>query len=349
MKRKDSFRRTSLVWLYFALVAVLILVIVTLLLSAVLFLLFRRGEIPPGPAGMFPIEFAVILGAILGTVVTILIVKQIFQPIGRLSKGLRRVSAGDFSVRLNEKSMFAAIREMYGDFNAMAAELAGVETLRSDFVSNVSHEFKTPLAAIEGYAALLQNKGLSSERAEDYLQKIVSNARKLSVLTGNILNLSKLENRQSLPDARTFDLSEQIRKAILMLESEWEAKNITFDLSLPDVRYCGSEGILFHVWYNLIANAVKFSVQNGTVRIELRTVPGKICVTVEDHGCGIDEKTLPHIFEKFYQGDASRSAEGNGLGLALVKRVVTLCGGEVLVCSEAGKGSAFTVTLPSGT
>lgn len=347
MKGKNSFRRTSLVWLYFALVAVLILVIVTLIMSAVMFLLFRRGDIPPGPAGRFPIDFMIILGAILGTVVAILVVKQIFKPIERLSEGLRRVSAGDFSVRLKEKSMFAAIREMYGDFNAMAQELAGVETLRSDFVSNVSHEFKTPLAAIEGYAALLQNKNLSSGKAEEYLEKIISNAHKLSVLTGNILNLSKLENQQSLPGAKPFDLSEQLRKTILLLESEWTAKNISFDLSLPDVQYCGDAGALFHVWYNLIGNAIKFSGQDGAVRIEVRTAERKVYVTVEDRGCGIDEQTLPHIFEKFYQGDASHSAEGNGLGLALAKRIVALCGGDILVRSEKDKGSAFTVILPA--
>ncbi len=343
MKHKDSFRRTSLIWLYFALVAVLILVIATLVMSAVMFLLFRRGDIPPGPAGMFPLDFMIILGAILGTVVAILVVKQVFKPIERLSSGLRRVSAGDFSVRLKEKSMFASIREMYGDFNAMAKELAGVETLRSDFISNVSHEFKTPLAAIEGYAALLQNKGLSSDRAGEYLEKIIANAHKLSVLTGNILNLSKLENQQSPQTAKPFDLSEQIRKAILMLESEWTAKNIAFDLDLPDVTYCGDAGILFHVWYNLIGNAVKFSEQNGTVRIRLRTAPEKIYVSVKDRGCGIGEEALPHIFEKFYQGDTSHSAEGNGLGLALVKRIVTLCGGEVL--SKASRTKA--PNLPS--
>ena len=334
MKHKDTFKRTSLVWLYFALVAVLILVIVTLIMSAVMFLLFRRGDIPLGPAGMFPLDFMIILGAILGTVVAILVIKQIFKPIERLSKGLRRVSTGDFSVRLKEKSMFAAIREMYGDFNAMAKELAGVETLRSDFVSNVSHEFKTPLAAIEGYATLLQDKNLSSDKAQEYLEKIISNAHKLSILTGNILNLSKLENQNNVPNRKPFDLSEQIRKTILMLESAWEEKNISFDLSLPDIQYSRDAGMLFHVWYNLIGNAIKFSEKNSAIRIDLRTAENKVYVTIEDHGCGIDEQTLPHIFEKFYQGDTSHSADGNGLGLALVKRIVILCGGEILVKSE---------------
>lgn len=346
MKRKDSFTRTSLVWLYFAIVAVLVLVIVTLIMSAGMFFLFRRGDIPPGqPGGMFPIDFIVILGAILGTTVAILVIKQIFKPIERLSEGLRRVSLGDFSVRLKEKSMFGTIREMYGDFNAMAQELAGVETLRSDFVSNVSHEFKTPLAAIEGYAALLRNKNLSPDKAQEYLEKIISNAHKLSVLTGNILNLSKLENQENLPNQKLFDLDEQIRKTILILESAWAAKNISFDLSLPNIQYCGDEGMLFHVWYNLISNAIKFSENNSTVCIDLRTVENKVSVTVEDHGCGIDEKTLPHIFEKFYQGDTSHSADGNGLGLALVKRIITLCGGEILVKSQKNKGSKFTVIL----
>jgi len=168
-------------------------------------------------------------------------------------------------------------------------------------------------------------------------------------VTGNILNLSKLENQKSLPNQKNFNLAEQIRKTILMLESEWAAKNISFDLVLPDVQYCGDMGILFHVWYNLIGNAIKYSEQNCTVRIELRTVLGKIYVTVEDYGCGIGAEALPHIFEKFYQEDTSHSAEGNGLGLALVKRIVTLCNGEILVKSEPKNGTAFTVILPAQT
>lgn len=347
MKHKNSFKRTSLVWLYFALVAVLILVIVTLIMSAILFLLFRRGDIPPGqPAGMLPFDFIVILGAILGTVVAILVIKQIFKPIERLSEGLRRVSAGDFSVRLKEKSFFGAIREMYGDFNVMAQKLAGVETLRSDFVSNVSHEFKTPLATIEGYVALLQNKNLSSDKAQEYLNKIVANTCKLSALTGNILNLTKFENQESVTDKKNFRLDEQIRKAILMLESEWSAKNIEFDLELPATVFFGNEGMLFHVWYNIIGNAVKFSPKNSSVHINIHTMENKINVCTEDHGCGISAEAMPHIFEKFYQGDTSHSTDGNGLGLALVNRIVTLCGGEILVKSQSEKGTAFTVILP---
>ena len=161
-----------------------------------------------------------------------------------------------------------------------------------------------------------------------YLEKIISNAHKLSILTGNILNLSKLENQNNVPNRKPFDLSEQIRKTILMLESAWEEKNISFDLSLPDIQYSGDAGMLFHVWYNLIGNAIKFSEKNSAIRIDLRTAENKVYVTIEDHGCGIDEQTLPHIFEKFYQGDTSHSADGNGLGLALVKRIVILCGGE---------------------
>lgn len=346
MKRKQTFRRTSLVWLYFALVAMLILVIATLVMSAVMFLLFRRGDIPPGPAGMFPLDFMIILGAILGTVVALLVIKQIFKPIERLSKGLRRVSEGDFSVRLKEKSMFGAIREMYGDFNAMAQKLAGIETLHTDFVANVSHEFKTPLSAIEGYAALLQSSTLSAGRAKEYLDRIISNTQKLSVLTGNILTLTKLEHQETIAEKLPFRLDEQIRKVILLLEEAWEAKEISFDLELPSAEYCGDAGILFHVWYNLIGNAIKFSAPKGTVRIELRTDRGNIFVTVEDHGCGIAADALPHIFEKFYQCDTSHSAEGNGLGLALVKRITDLCGGQISVRSTPGEGTAFTVRLP---
>ena len=326
MKHKKNLQRTSIVWLYFALVAILILVIATLIMSAVMFLLFRRGDVPPGPAGMFPLDFMIILGAILGTVVAILVIKQVFKPIERISKGLRRVAEGDFSVRLTEKSMFGDIREMYGDFNAMTQQLAGVETLRSDFVANVSHEFKTPLSAIEGYAALLQGSDVPPERAREYLGKIVSNAQKLSVLTGNILTLTKLERQERVTETSSFRLDEHIRKAILLLEHEWSAKEISFDLTLPPVEYRGDAGILFHVWYNLIGNAVKFSPEKSTVRVQLRAAEDNVEVEVEDTGCGIEADALPHIFEKFYQGDTSHSAEGNGLGLAICRSVCQQCG-----------------------
>ena len=347
MKRKNTLGRTSLVWLYFALVVILILVIVTLIISAIMFLAFRKNDLPPGtPAGIIPIDLMVILGAILGTVVAMLVIKQIFKPIERLSKGLRLVSAGDFSVRLKEKSMFGTIREMYGDFNAMVHKLAGVETLRSDFVSNVSHEFKTPIAAIEGYATLLQNKNLTKERAQEYIEKILSNARKLSTLTGDILNLTKLENQNDVPDKKNYRLDEQIRMAILMFEAEWSAKDIQFDLDLPEIFFLGNDGMMLHVWHNLIANAVKFSERNSAVHIEMHTAEGKIFVCIRDEGCGISQEALPHIFEKFYQGDSSRSTEGNGLGLALAKRIVALHGGEISAESRQGEGAAFTVALP---
>lgn len=235
---------------------------------------------------------------------------------------------------------------MAESFNTMTYDLSHMETLRSDFVANVSHEFKTPIAAIEGYATLLQNPKLTREKHDHYVEIILDNSRRLSNLTSNILTLSKLENQEMILDNREFRLDEQIRKSILLLEGKWAPENIEFDMDLPKQMYYGSESLLSQVWINILDNAIKHSPANGLIHVTIQKTDTQIIVSITDYGNGMTEEVKKHIFEKFYQGDHSRKAEGNGLGLALVKRIVEICHGTVTLQSSPGKGATFCVRLP---
>ena len=231
-------------------------------------------------------------------------------------------------------------------FNIMTRELAGTELLRMDFVENVSHEFKTPLSAIEGYATLLQKRGLDEEKRAEYTDRILRNTRRLSTLTSDILLLSRLEHQETGIHREWFCLDEQLRECILSLEEQWTQKRLEMEVDLDGADYCGSRDLLSHVWVNIIGNAVKFAPEDGVVRVLLRREAEALRVQVADNGAGMSAEVQRRMFEKFYQGDASRSSQGNGLGLSLAKRIVDLHGGRIDVSSAEGLGTAFTVTLP---
>ncbi len=294
------------------------------------------------------IPFVIILpgSAAVGSCITCLVGRLVIRPIQGISRAFRRLSQGDFSVRIPTDSKVIEIREMSEQFNAMVYDLSHIETLRSDFVVNVSHEFKTPIAAIEGYATLLQMEGLSKERYDSYVEKIIANSRQLSTLSSNILALSKLENQETVLHRKEYRLDEQLRRSVLLLENRWAAKGIEFDINLPNETFNGNEQLLDQVWANLLDNAIKHSPEWGTIQVALLPDSASVTVTVTDHGDGMTEEVQKHIFEKFYQGDRSRASEGNGLGLALVKRIVDLCHGSVEVESAPGEGACFRVILP---
>ncbi len=283
---------------------------------------------------------------VFGGVLTMLLSMWIFHPITRLGKAMHQVAKGDFSVRLKDRHRFREIEEIYRNFNRMTQELGATEILQMDFVSNVSHEFKTPINAIEGYATLLHgaSEGVTDEQRE-YVEKILLNTHRLSRLTSNILLLSKVDN-QAILEKTPFRLDEQIRQAILQFETQWEAKGLEFDLELERMEYLGAENLLLHVWENLIGNAVKFSPVGGGIRVTLESRGGKAVFAVEDQGPGIPESALDHIFDKFYQQDSSHKEEGNGLGLALVRQIVDLSGGVVFAENVERGGCRFTVELP---
>ena len=282
---------------------------------------------------------------LVGILVTSQLSKFFFNPIKKLRKAMDQVADGDFSVRLEETSTSKEIMEIYTGFNLMAHGLSTTEILQTDFVSNVSHEFKTPINAIEGYSTLLQCDDNLSPDQQEYVEKILYNTKRLSSLVGSILLLSKLENQQIPTNRSQYRLDEQIRQSIVGLESAWGPKNIDFDVELDRVEHLGNETMMRHVWDNLISNAVKFSPDGGLVRITLTRKMRKIVFEIEDSGPGLSEETQKHIFDKFYQGDSSHKQEGNGLGLALVKRVLSIEGGEIRAENIPGGGCRFIVTL----
>ena len=319
-----------------------------LLLSSIWLLLFYAGVIRINPLDRhIPIILLLVGSILIGTMVALFVGKLIIHPVQNISNAFDELSKGDFSVRVPTNEQIAEIREMAERFNSMTYDLSHIETLRNDFVVNVSHEFKTPIAPIEGYATLLQDSSLSPQKHDRYIEKILDNSRRLSNLSSNILALSKLENQETVMHQREYRLDEQLRKAVLLLENKWSPKNIEFDIDLPKYSFYGNEQLLDQVWFNILDNAIKHSPDGSMIKVELRIKQHKPSVSISDSGDGMSEEVIKHIFEKFYQGDSSRSEEGNGLGLALVKRIVDLCGGEILVKSSPKNGTTFIVTLPN--
>lgn len=282
---------------------------------------------------------------LVGILVTSQLSKFFFNPIKKLRGAMDKVAEGDFSVRLEDKSSSKEIMEIYTGFNLMAHELSSTEILQTDFVSNVSHEFKTPINAIEGYSTLLQDGENLSDDQREYVDKILLNTRRLSSLVGSILLLSKLENQQIPTNQKEYRLDEQIRQSLVALETAWEQKDIELDVELDRVSYLGNEPMMRHVWDNLISNAIKFSPHGGTVKLQLAKKARKLIFTIEDQGPGISEEARKHIFDKFYQADNSHKQEGNGLGLALVKRILTIEKGQITAENIPEGGCRFTVTL----
>ena len=286
-----------------------------------------------------------IFSLIIGCVFTGFISKWFFDPIKKLGEAMEQVADGDFTLQLETKSSSKEIQELYSGFNLMTHELNTVEVLQSDFVSNVSHEFKTPINAIEGYTMLLQGGENLDEDQRQYVEKILYNTKRLSDLVGNILLLSKIENQTIQTNQTTYRLDEQIRQSVVALEPAWSEKEIEFDVELDSVEYTGSEGLMRHVWDNLISNAIKFSPRGGAVTLRLTKKDESITVSVADNGSGISEEAKKRIFDKFYQEDSSHKQEGNGLGLALVKRILIIADGKIEVENLKESGCRFTVDL----
>ena len=269
------------------------------------------------------------------------------RPVKRILEGAEKVMDGDLTVQIKHvKGAENGFNVIIDYFNRMIKELGGIETLRTDFISNVSHELKTPLAVIQNYSTLLQQPDLSEETRLDYARTITGAARRLTDLITNILKLNKLENQQIYPTKQVFDLGEQLCECLLGFEDAWEKKDLEIETEIEDgVTVESDPELLSLVWNNLFSNAIKFTEPGGTVGLKLSTDGDHAVIEVSDTGCGISPETAAHIFEKFYQGDTSHATQGNGLGLALVKRVVDIVGGEIGVRSKVGAGSIFTVRL----
>lgn len=283
------------------------------------------------------------------SLITVLRYFFIDRPIRELSIASRKVAAGDFSVRLKPyplSSKQGYINIMYRDFNTMVEELASIEMLKTDFVSNVSHEIKTPLAVIQNYIALLQNESAVSSRQREYADIIMQATQQLTSLVTNILRLSKLESQFIVSEAKPYDICRQLSDCVMAFADRLEEKGIEFEADMEDrAVITADESIMEIVWNNLLSNAIKFTERGGRITLKQKSEQEYIVVSVEDNGCGMDGATIKRIFDKFYQGDTSHSQEGYGLGLALTARIIALHNGEIQVSSEPGKGTVFCVRL----
>lgn len=271
------------------------------------------------------------------------------RPVKVITDTTENIMKGDFSARVESfpGSGMEGFNQIGEAINAMAEELAGTETLRTDFIANVSHEMKTPLTVMQNYGVLLQTPELSEEKRVEYAKGVTDASRRLSEMMTNILKLNRLENQQIYPMQEEYDLGEQICECLLQFENIWEKSDIEIDTDIAeDVKVSADSELLSLVWNNLFSNAFKFTKEGGNVSVSLIASEGYAVVKVKDTGCGMTPEVGAHIFEKFYQGDTSRAVQGNGLGLALVKRVIDIVQGEISVESIVGSGSTFTVKIP---
>lgn len=271
------------------------------------------------------------------------------RPVKKIIAAAEKVMQGDLSVRVeNIRSVDPndGFQIIIDYFNRMVEELGGIETLRTDFIANVSHELKTPLAVMQNYGTMLQQSDLPEDKRLEYAKTITDASRNLSHMVSNILKLSKLENQNIYPSMRVYNLGEQLCECLLTFEEVWENKTLTIHTALAEnVQVMADPELLCLVWNNLFSNAIKFTEPGGAVTVTLDALEDRAIVKISDTGCGISQEVGAHIFEKFYQGDTSHATKGNGLGLALVKRVMDIIGGDIAVSSELGTGSTFTVTL----
>ena len=351
MKKKERRHRLALA-LVVSIVIFIIQSITALGTAAILIVLFQTGILENVGKGIPLFNRIVFLMALLSTLIGLLVTalsnKITLKPVNRLISQMNRLASGDYSARISfgkPVGNHKAFREISNSFNKMAEELESTEMLRSDFINNFSHEFKTPIVSISGFAKVLRRGNLTPEQQQEYLAVIEEESLRLSYMANNVLNLTKVENQTILTDVSQYNLSEQIRAVILLLEDKWSKKNLDFNLRVGEHRIEANEELLKHVWINLLDNAVKFSEESGCIDVGVEEKGDRLIVTVGNKGQTIPQESINRIFNKFYQADESHSAEGNGIGLAIVKRVVELHEGTVSVRGQHGM-TVFTVELP---
>ena len=286
----------------------------------------------------------VIMGAIVGITST-LFSRHFNHMVSGLTGGLKSVAEGDFSRRLDPKKG-GPLEAAYEDFNKMSQELQSIQTLRDDFINHFSHEFKTPITAVKGFAELLREPETTPEEREQYLQIIIDESSRLAALANNTLLLTKLESQQFIAEKRRYSLDEQIKRCAILLSPAWEKKEISFTANLEPAEYDGNEELMRHVWLNLLSNAVKYTPEGGEIAVTLQPSREELTVTVAATGIGMPPEVRAHIFDKYYQGSPNSGGRGLGLGLSIALRIVELCGGNIQVDSVENQGSTFTVRLP---
>lgn len=339
---KDSFL-TKHLWVFFG----MMIFTVFLSLSAIIILItwFVTEQFEPVIKPFYLWVFMIVFVSLSGTAISTLISRTILKPIQELGQAMKKVAEGDFSIQLTPSSTIGEVDQLFKNFNQMVNDLNSIEGLRKDFISTVSHEFKTPLSTIKGYIQLLESPTLSNTEKRHYLQKIDRASQQLSHMTDNILRLSKLEHGLTQLDKTAFRLDEQLRQVIIFLQGHWQARQIELDIDLEPVTISADQDLLYQVWLNLIDNAIKYNRDTGTIQVILREKGSTILVTIADQGIGMSAQTQAKIFEKFYQADSSRQSQGNGLGMALVNSIIQLHGGQIKIQSQLDQGSTISIQL----
>lgn len=289
--------------------------------------------------------FAILNIVIISAVLVRINLKNIFRPIEQINEATKKVALGEYDIELETKRE-DEIGELTNNFNKMTRGLKSTENLQKEFINNVSHEIKTPVSSIEGFAKFLKDKNLTDEEREEYANIIIEEAKRLENLTGKILKLSKLNNQEIITNKQEIEVAEQIRKAISLLEPKWSKKDIKINVSLEEKIFLGDEDLIFQVWVNIIDNAIKFSNEGENIDIKVYEKDSNINVEIKDHGIGMKEEELEKVYDRFYQIDRSHSKEGSGLGLAIVKRIVELSEGKIEIKSKENKGTTVIVKLP---
>lgn len=347
-ERKRPHRRRRLTLLVFLVLLVFGILLISLVISGgFLYLMNYLGLMQPLSGSRLPavLAFMLIVSLLIAILLTVLAGNLSMKPVKKFLSATEEIASGNFSARIETRGP-EEYNVLASSFNHMARELGSIETMRDDFVNTISHEFKTPVVSIRGFAKLLKKDNLTREQQQEYLDIIISESDRLTQLSGNVLLQSRLNSTQTLTDKSEFALDEQLRRVVLQMYTAAQEKSIDLRLDLEPCSILSSEELLQQVWLNLLDNAVKFTPEGGCIDVQLSDMDDAVCVQVSDTGVGMGEKVKKRIFDKFYQGDTSRAEKGNGLGLSLVKRIVELCGGTVSVVSGVGQGTVFTVTLP---
>lgn len=350
MPKKGKKEKPSLNLVLSMFLTVLALIVLSALLALVLYTVLRKllelldAPIQPNAYMIWVPVIALSISAILGVVLAIFISLRYLRPLTRLMRATAAVANGDYSVRVERGGAKGEVAAYIDSFNKMAEELSSVELLRSDFINTFSHEIKTPLISIRGFAKLLQNPTLTDEQHRAYTEPIVRESERLSTMSTSILLLAQYENTEIVSGKTLYSLDEQLRRCIHLQERSWLQKELEMEGELDEVQFFGNEELTEHIWSNLISNAIRFTPSGGRITVLLRQGGDGVSVSVCDTGTGMDAEMQRHIFDKFYR---SRSSSGNGLGLSIVQRATELCGGQIEVFSAPGEGTTFTVTLPN--
>ena len=349
-KKQDRNQRLALTLLFTGIVMIFLLVILVIV-AVTIFILINTGVLRSGTTS--PNIYSIILYMMLaslaiGSILAATAGRIPLKPLNKIINAMNRLSQGDFKVRLSFKGHFSrhpTVREFTESFNKMAQELENTELLSADFVDSFSHEFKTPIVSIAGFAGLLKNGDLPKETAREYIEIIEKESRRLSQMATSALTLSRVEKQTILTDKSTYNLSEQLRVTMLMFEEKWSEKNIDIDMDFDEYKVCANEKLLDQVWINIIGNAVKFTPVGGKVSVGISDDDKFVAVSVANTGSFISPENYERVFTRFFKEDASRSTEGNGIGLSIVKKIVELHGGRV-GASSSDEGTVFTVFLP---